>query len=85
MNIALTDFEKFLHAREFQELIQVALLHAQFETIHPFLDGNGRTGRLIITLFLSEREILEKPLLFLSSYFKKYQNEYYSRLNGYHN
>lgn len=85
MQSSLKDFENFLHDTSYQELIQAALLHAQFETIHPFLDGNGRTGRILITLFLSERWLLEKPLLFLSSYFRKYQDDYYMRLNGYHN
>lgn len=83
---ALDDFEKFLHDETSTvPLIHVALCHAQFETIHPFLDGNGRTGRLLITLLLYKRELLEHPVLFLSSYFKKYQKEYYSKLNGYHN
>ncbi|MES2592275.1 MAG: Fic family protein [Bacteroidota bacterium] len=66
-------------------VLQAGILHAQFETIHPFLDGNGRTGRLLITLFLFERAILEKPVLFLSSFFKKNQQLYYDKLNAYHN
>lgn len=82
---ALKDIELFIHSTDYIPLLQVALLHAQFETIHPFLDGNGRTGRILITLFLYSREMLEKPVLFLSSYFKKYQQVYYERLNGYHN
>jgi Fic family protein len=81
---ALDDFEKFIHRNDCIPLLQVGLLHAQFETIHPFLDGNGRTGRIIVTLFLYAREMLEKPVLFLSSYFKKHQKAYYDRLNGYH-
>lgn len=85
MNIALGDFEKFLHdEKSVLPLIHIALTHAQFETIHPFLDGNGRTGRLIITILLCHRSLLERPVLFLSSYFRKHQKVYYTRLNGYH-
>lgn len=82
---ALSDLETFLHD-EMQTLpiMHIALTHAQFETIHPFLDGNGRTGRLLITMMLCHRELLERPVLFLSSYFKKHQKTYYTRLNGYH-
>ena len=65
-------------------LLHTALMHAQFETIHPFLDGNGRTGRLLITMLLCYWNLLERPVLFLASYFKKYQKVYYSRLHGYH-
>ena len=85
LHTALDDIERFIHSTECIPLLQVGLLHAQFETIHPFLDGNGRTGRILITLFLYSRTMLEKPVLFLSSYFKKYQQVYYDRLNGYHN
>ena len=85
MNQALDDFEKFLHNEDFiLPLLKVGLIHAQFETIHPFLDGNGRTGRILITLYLWLHRLLEKPVLFLSSYFLKHQNTYYERLNGYH-
>jgi len=82
---ALKDIESFIHSTEYIPLLQAAMLHAQFETIHPFLDWNGRTGRILITLFLYSRNMLEKPVLFLSSYFKKHQQVYYERLNGYHN
>ena len=85
MHNALADFEKFIHINTLMPVIQAGILHAQFETIHPFLDGNGRTGRLLITLFLFERAILEKPVLFLSSFFKKNQQLYYDKLNAYHN
>jgi len=85
MNSALGDLEKFIHDKTLMPIIHGGILHAQFETIHPFLDGNGRTGRLMISLFLYEREVLEKPVLFLSSYFKKHQKTYYDRLDGYHN
>ena len=82
---ALGDLEKFIHNTTLMPVLQAGLLHAQFETIHPFLEGNGRTGRLLITLFLFERAILEKPVLFLSSFFKKHQQLYYSKLDAYHN
>jgi Fic family protein len=61
-------------------LVHCALAHAQFETIHPFIDGNGRVGRLLITFLLCQREILQRPLLYLSSYLKVYRTEYYDRL-----
>jgi Fic family protein len=85
MHPALDDLEKFIHNNTMMPILQVGLLHAQFETIHPFLDGNGRAGRLMITLFLYQKAILEKPVLFLSSFFKKHQQLYYDRLNDYHN
>lgn len=85
MNNALNDFEKFLRDEtQTLPLIHIALMHSQFETIHPFLDGNGRTGRLLITLLLCHRNLLERPVLFLSSFFKKNQKIYYDRLNDYH-
>ena len=64
-------------------LVKTGLVHAQFETIHPFLDGNGRIGRLLITLLLCERDILKKPLLYISYYFKQNRAEYYDRLSAY--
>lgn len=85
MKESLSDLENFIHDRRVMPVLQAGILHAQFETIHPFLDGNGRTGRLIVTLFLYEREVLEKPVLFLSSFFKKHQQLYYDKLNAYHN
>lgn len=85
MNTALDDLEKFIHADDnFPSLIKAGLLHAQFETIHPFADGNGRTGRMLITLFLHAVGLLKLPVLYLSSYFKKHQKVYYERLSGYH-
>lgn len=84
MRHGLADFEKFIHNTALMPVIQAGILHAQFETIHPFLDGNGRTGRLLITLFLFERAVLEKPVLFLSSFFKKNHELYYDKLNAYH-
>lgn len=78
---ALNEFERFLHDRQqYPILIHCGLAHAQFETIHPFLDGNGRIGRLLITFLLCEREILRKPLLYLSLYLKTYRAQYYDRL-----
>ena len=85
MQKALTSLEKFMHTDDpTLTLIKAALIHAQFETIHPFLDGNGRTGRMLITFYLWKEGYLEKPVLFLSSFFKKHQKLYYERLFGYH-
>jgi len=86
MNNALNQFEKFIHADDdYLPLIKAGLLHAQFETIHPFNDGNGRTGRMLITMFLWYKKLLEMPILYLSSYFKQHQKLYYEKLDGYHN
>ncbi len=80
---ALDNLEKFLHSSEpMPTLIKVGLAHAQFETIHPFLDGNGRTGRLLITFLLCEQNILKRPLLYISYFFKRYRSEYYDRLQA---
>lgn len=77
----LSDWEEFAHETPDMPLLaQNALLHAQFETIHPFLDGNGRTGRLLITFLLCERRILSRPLLYLSHHFKIHRAEYSARL-----
>ena len=78
---ALGNWEEFLHQRDrFPDLIQCALMHEQFEAIHPFLDGNGRVGRLLITLFLVERGRLPEPLLYLSDYIEGHRQEYYDTL-----
>ena len=77
-------WEKFLHDRSLPVLVQAALMHVQFEAIHPFLDGNGRVGRLLITLFLVEREVLPTPLLYLSAFFEATRADYYGALQGVH-
>src|SRR5436309_4779509 len=83
MKEALADWERFLHEREkLPDLIQCALMHEQFEAIHPFLDGNGRVGRLLITLFLIERGRLSQPLLYLSAYIEQHRREYYDSLQA---
>ncbi len=78
----LAQWEKFLHESTLPPLITIALAHYQFEAIHPFLDGNGRVGRLLITLFLIEREILPTPLLYLSAFFEVARRDYYDGLRG---
>jgi Fic family protein len=81
MAACLDAWEKFLHEHgALPDLIQCALMHAQFETIHPFADGNGRVGRLLVTLFLVERNRLSQPLLYLSAYIEANKIEYYDRL-----
>lgn len=83
--VSLNNFEKFLHEKSLMPiLVRTGLLHAQFENIHPFLDGNGRIGRLLITFYLCQQKTLDKPLLYLSEFFKKYRQEYYDRLNAFH-
>jgi Fic family protein len=77
----LDNWEKFLHQRDtMPDLVQCALMHEQFEAIHPFLDGNGRVGRLLITLFLMERKRLSQPLLYLSDYIDAHRQDYYELL-----
>jgi Fic family protein len=81
MNQALADWETFLHRRDdLPDLIQCALLHEHFEAIHPFLDGNGRVGRLLVTLFLIERGRLSQPLLYLSEFIERNRDDYYRGL-----
>lgn len=80
---ALGDLETFLHASDdLPPLVKIALAHVQFETIHPFLDGNGRVGRLLITFLLTERGVLHKPVLYLSHYFKQHRQTYYEHLQA---
>lgn len=76
----LADWERFLHDRTEPPLVHAALMHYQFEAIHPFLDGNGRVGRLLITLLLCERDILPEPLLYLSAFFEASRADYYEGL-----
>lgn len=80
----LTDLEKYMHAdtHELPALVRVGLVHAQFETIHPYLDGNGRLGRLLITLLFERWKLLSKPLLYLSLFFKRHRDDYYQRLTA---
>lgn len=79
----LSDLERFIHADDhIPPLVKIGLIHAQFETIHPFLDGNGRIGRLLITFFLCQSEILIKPVLYLSHYFKANRQRYYELLQN---
>ena len=79
----LSDLEKYVHREDdLPPLVRVGLLHVQFETIHPFLDGNGRVGRLLIALLLKHWGLLTEPLLYLSLFFKRHQMEYYDRLNA---
>lgn len=83
MRASLHELEDFLHAdSELPTLIRAALAHAHFETVHPFLDGNGRVGRLLITFFLVHEKVLREPILYLSIYFKRHRQEYYDRLQA---
>ena len=83
METALFDFEKFIHENsDLPPLIRCGLIHAQFETIHPFWDGNGRLGRMLVTLLLCSEGILSKPILYLSLFFKANKQEYYERLQA---
>lgn len=82
MNVALGDLEKYMNeGDDYDPLIRIALIHYQFETIHPFLDGNGRVGRLLILLYLLDQGLISKPILYISYFLKKNQIEYYDRLS----
>lgn len=80
---ALAELERFLHDQDpLPPLVRLGLAHAQFETIHPFLDGNGRVGRLLVTFLLTEKRLLNRPVLYLSHFFKRHRVEYYDRLQA---
>lgn len=79
---ALSDWEKYYHADRPDALVQLAIVHAQFEIIHPFVDGNGRIGRILIPLFLSEKKLLSRPMLYLSAYLEEHRDEYIERLRA---
>ena len=86
MSAAMGDLERFIHKGDnLPALVKNALIHAQFETIHPFLDGNGRVGRLLIAFILTHDDILKRPLLYLSYHFRRNRQEYYDRLNNIRN
>ena len=81
MEVAMSDLEKFINYEDDLDVfIKIALIHYQFETIHPFLDGNGRIGRLLITLFLREKQLLNYPTLYISYFLKRNRIEYYDRM-----
>jgi Fic family protein len=79
---AMGDWEKYLHYEERDRLVQLAVAKAQFELIHPFLDGNGRMGRMLVPLFLYEKGILSSPMFYLSAYFEEHRDEYYASLES---
>ena len=82
LNTCLKDLENFIHESHLPPLITIGLVHEQFEAIHPFLDGNGRIGRLLITLYLIEKNILPSPILYISAFFEATRQEYYQRLQA---
>jgi Fic family protein len=77
---AMSRWEKFIHAAALDRLIQLSLLHAEFEALHPFLDGNGRLGRMLIPLFLFQAGIIQQPMFYISAYLESHRDEYYERL-----
>ena len=82
MVTAMSDLEKYINEnQDYDPLVRAALIHYQFETIHPFLDGNGRIGRLLILLYLMEQGLLKEPVIYVSYFLKKNQVEYYDRIS----
>ena len=85
MQRALGDLERFIDTEDaIPVLIKAGIIHSEFETIHPFKDGNGRTGRMLINFYLLEKGYLDKPVLFLSSFFRRHRARYYDKLEAYH-
>lgn len=86
MNRSLADLESFIHSGVLESLplVKAGLIHAQFETIHPFTDGNGRTGRMLVTMFIWNKRLLAVPVLYLSDFFKRNKKLYYEKINNYH-
>lgn len=82
LNSYLSDFEKYIHFDEKDRIVQLAIVHAQFEILHPFLDGNGRLGRILIPLFLFEKQLLSNPVFYMSEYLEANRSEYYSTLRN---
>jgi len=81
---AMGGLEEFFYSnQDIPVLIKVAIIHSQFETIHPFIDGNGRVGRLLVTLYLYQEKVLERPVLYLSEYFRKHREVYFAMLDEY--
>jgi len=77
---AMSDWEKYIHQDAPDRLVQLAVLHAEFEALHPFLDGNGRLGRMLVPLFMARKGLLEKPMFYISAFFDRNREEYYERL-----
>jgi len=78
----LENWELFIHREDLNPIVQAAIMHAQFEMIHPFCDGNGRMGRLLITLFFAEKKVISSPCFYMSAYLQEHRNEYYSSLGN---
>jgi Fic family protein len=80
LEAGMSQWEQYLHSPQPDVLIQLAVVHAEFESLHPFLDGNGRIGRMIIPLYLFDRKLLHSPMFYLSEYLESHRQEYYDRL-----
>ena len=78
----LEDFQRYIEYDDVEILIQTAIVHAQFELIHPFNDGNGRIGRLLISLFLYQKKKISRPIFYISGYLESHRDEYYAHLRG---